>query len=104
MGGIGAGIVTAGLAPLVEIAFGYTTDISLLELANLDRPILRRLMFEAPGTYHHSVIVGSLVEAAASEIGANHLLAKVMRVLSRCRQNQKAPLLYRKSGSRQKQA
>jgi putative nucleotidyltransferase with HDIG domain len=77
LGGIGAGIVTAGLAPLVEIAFGYTTDISLLELANLDRPILRKLMIEAPGTYHHSVIVGSLVEAAASEIGANHLLAKV---------------------------
>ena len=77
LGGIGAGIVTAGLVPLVEIAFGYTTDISLLELANLDRPILRRLMIEAPGTYHHSVIVGSLVEAAASEIGANHLLAKV---------------------------
>jgi len=77
LGGIGAGIVTAGLAPLVEVAFGYTTDISLLELANLDRPILRKLMIEAPGTYHHSVIVGSLVEAAASEIGANHLLAKV---------------------------
>lgn len=77
LGGIGAGIVTAGIAPLVEIAFGYTTDISLLELANLDRPILRKLMLEAPGTYHHSVIVGSLVEAAASEIGANHLLAKV---------------------------
>jgi putative nucleotidyltransferase with HDIG domain len=77
MGGIGAGIVAAGIVPLVEIAFGYTTDISLLELSSLDRPILRRLMIEAPGTYHHSVIVGSLVEAAASEIGANHLLAKV---------------------------
>jgi hypothetical protein len=77
MGGIGAGIVTAGIVPLVEIAFGYTTDISLLELASLDRPILRRLMIEAPGTYHHSVIVGSLVEAAASEISANPLLAKV---------------------------
>ena len=77
LGGIGAGIVTAGIVPLVEIAFGYTTDISLLELASLDRPILRRLMIEAPGTYHHSVIVGSLVEAAASEIGANPLLAKV---------------------------
>jgi putative nucleotidyltransferase with HDIG domain len=77
MGGIGTGIVAAGIVPLVEIAFGYTTDISLLELASLDRPILRRLMIEAPGTYHHSVIVGSLVEAAASEIGANHLLAKV---------------------------
>ncbi len=77
MGGIGAGIVTAGIVPLVEIAFDYTTDITLLELAHLDRPIIRRLMIEAPGTYHHSVIVGSLVEAAAAEIDANPLLAKV---------------------------
>jgi len=76
-GGIAAGIVAAGIAPLAEIAFGYTTDITLLELANLDRPILRQLMIEAPGTYHHSVIVGSLVEAAATEIGANPLLSKV---------------------------
>jgi len=52
MGGVGAGIVTAGIAPLVEIAFGYTTDIKLLELANLDQPILRKLMIEAPGTTH----------------------------------------------------
>lgn len=77
LGGIAAGVITVGIAPLVEIAFHYTTDITLLELANLDRPLLRRLMLEAPGTYHHSVIVGSLVEAAASEIGANPLLAKV---------------------------
>jgi putative nucleotidyltransferase with HDIG domain len=77
MGGIGAGIITAGLTPLLEIAFGYTTHIKLHELANLEQPILRRLMIEAPGTYHHSVIVGSMVEAAASEIGANPLLAKV---------------------------
>ena len=76
-GGVGAGIVTAGITPLVEIAFDYTTDIKLLELANLDQPILRRLMLEAPGTYHHSVIVGTMVEAAASEIGANPSLAKV---------------------------
>jgi len=76
-GGVGAGIVTAGITPLIEIAFGYTTDIKLLELANLDQPILRRLMIEAPGTYHHSVVVGTMVEAAASEIGANSLLAKV---------------------------
>jgi putative nucleotidyltransferase with HDIG domain len=65
------------VAPLLEIAFGYTTDITLLELANLDRPILRKLMIEAPGTYHHAVVVGSMVEAAAAEIGANPLLAKV---------------------------
>ncbi|MDM8536225.1 HDIG domain-containing protein [Desulfobacterales bacterium HSG17] len=77
MGGIGAGIITAGIVPLIELTFNYTTDISLLELANLERPILRKLMMEAPGTYHHCVIVGSMVEAAAAEIGANPLLAKV---------------------------
>jgi cyclic-di-AMP phosphodiesterase PgpH len=77
LGGVGAGILTSGLAPLFETLFGYATDITLLELANLERPILRRLMLEAPGTYHHSMIVGSLVEAAASDIGANPLLAKV---------------------------
>jgi putative nucleotidyltransferase with HDIG domain len=77
MGGVVAGILTAGIVPLVEIAFDYTTDITLLELAQLDRPIMQRLMIEAPGTYHHSVIVGSLVEAAATQIGANPLLAKV---------------------------
>ena len=76
-GGLGSGIVAAGIIPIMEIAFDYTTDIKLLELANLDRPILRQLLMEAPGTYHHSVIVGSMVEAAASEIGANSLLAKV---------------------------
>jgi putative nucleotidyltransferase with HDIG domain len=69
--------LTAGLAPLFETLFGYATDITLLELANLERPILRKLMIEAPGTYHHSVIIGSLVEASAAEIGANPLLAKV---------------------------
>jgi len=77
LGGMGAGLSASGVVPLVEIAFGYTTDISLLELANLDRPILRQLMIEAPGSYHHSVILGSMVEAAAAEIDANPLLAKV---------------------------
>jgi putative nucleotidyltransferase with HDIG domain len=77
MGGAFAGIITIGVAPAIEMLFHYTTDITLLERANLDRPLLRRLMIEAPGTYHHSVIVGSLVEAAATEIGANPLLAKV---------------------------
>ena len=77
IGGIGAGAVTTGLAPLFEIAFGYTSDIKMLEFANLDQPILKRLMLEAPGTYHHSVIVGSMAEAAAAEIGLNPLAAKV---------------------------
>ncbi|MCU0559008.1 MAG: HDIG domain-containing protein [Desulfobacterales bacterium] len=77
LGGFGAGIMAAGIVPLLESFFDYTTDITLLELANLDRPILRRLMIEAPGTYHHSVIVGSMAEAAAAGIDANPLLAKV---------------------------
>lgn len=75
-GGVGTGIVTSGLSPLIELTFGYTTDITLLELLNLDRPIMKRLMIEVPGTYHHSMVVGTMVEAAASEIGANPLLAK----------------------------
>jgi len=77
LGGLGSGIVAAGVAPMMELFFGFTSDIKLLELANLDQPILRKLLIEAPGTYHHSVIVGNMVEAAASEIGANPLLAKV---------------------------
>ncbi|MFO8112886.1 MAG: HDIG domain-containing protein [Desulfosalsimonadaceae bacterium] len=77
LGGISAGILTIGVSPLVEMVFKYTTDSTLAERANLDQPLMRRLMLEAPGTYHHSVIVGSLVEAAAAEIGANPLLAKV---------------------------
>src|SRR6056297_2509351 len=76
-GGMIAGVITAGVSPMMEMAFGYTTNSTLLELANLDKPLLRRLMLEAPGTYHHSVIVGSMVEAAAAEIGANPVLAKV---------------------------
>jgi len=77
VGGISVGIVAAGIVPLAEIGFGYTTDITLLELSNLDRPLLRQLLMEAPGTYHHSVIVGSMVEAAAADIGVNPILAKV---------------------------
>jgi hypothetical protein len=76
-GGIFAGILATGLTPLAEMVFGYTTDIKLLELATMDQPLLRELMVEAPGTYHHSIIVGNMVEAAAKSIGANSLLAKV---------------------------
>lgn len=76
-GGMLSGILTAGVAPLLEILFDYTTDIKLLELANPEQPLLRRLMLEAPGTYNHAMIVGTLAEAAASEIGAHSLLARV---------------------------
>jgi putative nucleotidyltransferase with HDIG domain len=66
-----------GMAPIIESLFGYTTDIKLLELANLDHPLLKDLILQAPGTYHHSIIVGSLVEAGAKSIAANPLLARV---------------------------
>lgn len=77
MSGIFSAIIVAGLIPLFETLFNYTTDIKLLELANLNQPIFQRMIMEAPGTYHHSIIVSSLVEAAAEAIGANPLLAKV---------------------------
>jgi hypothetical protein len=70
-------ILTIGLLPFFEIAFGLTTDITLLELSDLNRPLLKRMALEAPGTYHHSIMMGTLVEAAAKEIGANSLLARV---------------------------
>ena len=75
-GFISAAFVSS-LIPLIESLFQYTTDIKLLELANLNSPVLRELMVKAPGTYHHSVVVGNLVEAAAESIGANPLLARV---------------------------
>ncbi|WP_245809462.1 HD family phosphohydrolase [Desulfamplus magnetovallimortis] len=77
IGGITAGIITAGLTPVIEIVFSYTTEIKYLELSNLDQPIMRRLMIEAPGTYNHSVIVANLAEAAASAIGVSGLKTKV---------------------------
>ncbi len=76
-GGVFAGVLVIGLIPLVEMAFSYTTDTKLLELATMDQPLLQELMVQAPGTYHHSIIVGNMVEAAAKSIGANALLAKV---------------------------
>ena len=77
IGGVLVGVIATGLMPLIEMAFGYTTDIKLMELANLDQPLLRELMVQAPGTYHHCVIVSNMVEASARAIGANPLLAKV---------------------------
>ncbi len=71
------GILTVGLMPLFETVFDVATDARLNEYLNNNNPLLKRLMLEAPGTYHHSMIVSSLAEAAAEEIGANALLCKV---------------------------
>ena len=76
-GGFMSGIIVAGVGPIFESVFGFTTDIKLLELANLNQPIFQRMIIEAPGSYHHSIIVGSMVEAAAEAIGADSILCKV---------------------------
>ncbi len=70
-------IVASTLIPLLEAVLGYTTNLKLLELANFNHPLLHNLMMKAPGTYHHSVMVGSLAEIAADKIKANGLLARV---------------------------
>ncbi len=69
--------ILAILLPLFEMTFDVVTDLKLLELADLNQPLLRKLLLEAPGTYHHSIVVGSLAEVAAAEVGANPLLARV---------------------------
>jgi putative nucleotidyltransferase with HDIG domain len=66
-----------GLLPIFEYLFDITTDVTLLELSDLNRPVLKRLALEAPGTYHHSIVVGNLAEAAAKALNANPLLARV---------------------------
>ena len=77
LGGILASVLVLGITPIVESLFRYTTDIKLLELANMDNPLIKDLILQAPGTYHHSVIVGSLVEPAAKSVSANPLLSRV---------------------------
>src|SRR5205085_11286206 len=65
------------LSPLLEALFGYVTDIELLKLASFNHPVLKDLIVQAPGTYHHAILSGQLVEVAARQIGANPLLARV---------------------------
>ena len=76
VGGILCGLLVSGLAPLLE-PLGFTTNIRLLEIANLNHPLLKNMSMEAPGTYHHSMMVGNLAEAGAELIGANPVLARV---------------------------
>jgi len=75
--GMSVSAIVSLLLPLFEYLFKITTDISLLELLDLNQPLMKTLMISAPGTYHHSVIVGNLVESAAEAVGVNPLLARV---------------------------
>lgn len=75
--GVLSGILALGTMPLWEVVFQLNTPMKMMELCNPNQPLLKRLLVEAPGTYHHSVIVGNLAEAAAEEIGCNPLLVRV---------------------------
>ncbi len=75
--GIVSTILTIGILPFFESAFNIITPLKLLELANPNQPLMKRILMEAPGTYHHSLMVGNLAEAAAEAIGGNALLARV---------------------------
>ena len=77
LSGILSSLITFALLPISESLFGLITDVTLVELSDLNHPLLRELSVKAPGTYHHSLIVASLAEAAAQAIGANALLARV---------------------------
>lgn len=75
--GIVSPIIAYGLVVVLELAFEITTDMTYLELSDLNNPLLRELALNAPGTYHHSIMVGNLAEAGAEVIGANGLLVRV---------------------------
>jgi putative nucleotidyltransferase with HDIG domain len=75
--GVFTAILVSGILPILESLFQITTDISWLEAADLNHPLLKRMTIEAPGTYHHSLVVANLAEAAAEAIGANPTRARV---------------------------
>ncbi|MCX5702872.1 MAG: HDIG domain-containing protein, partial [Candidatus Omnitrophica bacterium] len=75
--GIASSIIAIGILPIFEYLFKTVTNISLLELADFNQPLLQRMILEAPGTYHHSLMVGNLSEAACGAVGAKALLARI---------------------------
>ncbi len=75
--GVVTGVTVVGVLPVLEGLFKRTTDITLLELTDYNHPLLRLMQLEAPGTYHHSLVVAQLSENAANAINANPLLARV---------------------------
>ncbi len=77
LNGLATSIIVLGVLPVFEYLFKTFTNISLLELADFDHPLLQRLILEAPGTYHHSLMVGNLCESACQCVGANALLARI---------------------------
>ncbi|WP_147532399.1 HD family phosphohydrolase [Bacillus marasmi] len=77
LSGISSAVLTIGLMPYFEAGFGMLSTLKLIELSNPNHPLLKKILTEAPGTYHHSVMVANLAETACEAIGANGLLARV---------------------------
>ncbi len=77
VGSLLSGILSTGLLPFFESMFDIVTNVKLLELSNPNNPLLKKLLMEAPGTYHHSVIVANLAEVATEAVGGNALLARI---------------------------
>lgn len=75
--GIASAVLTIGLLPFIEGSFGILSTMKLIELSNPNHPLLKKILTEAPGTYHHSVMVANLAESACEAIRANGLLARV---------------------------
>jgi len=75
--GIASAVITIGFLPYLETTFKITTPVKLMELANPSNPLLQRLLLDAPGTYHHSILVGNLAETAADHIGADPVTVRV---------------------------
>lgn len=76
VGGVLSSILAIGMLPVFEQMSDIITPIKLMELSNPNQPLLQKMLFEAPGTYHHSILVGNLAETAANDVGANALLAR----------------------------
>ena len=76
-GGLLVVILASSIIPFIESLFGVLTIFKLLDISDLNSPLLKKLIIEAPGTYHHSILVGNLAEVAADAVGANGLLARV---------------------------
>lgn len=77
VGGLLSGILALGILPFLEGTFNEVTTLKLLELSNPNSPLLKKLLMEAPGTYHHSMLVANLAEMAAEEVGANPVIARI---------------------------
>lgn len=72
-----SGVLAIGILPFLEASFDIVTTLKLLELSNPNSPLLKKLLMEAPGTYHHSMLIANLAEMAADEVGANPVVARI---------------------------